>query len=964
MNNIIIVKLDSTYAAVYSGIWQWDYGKILRIQGGNLPKVVEVHFSLQDKGGDSITRIGTTIDGATDVPIPDSFLENGGRAQDYKIYAFIYLENGTAGNTKYKIEMSVKSRPKPEVPGTPEEPELFRETVKAVNAAADRAEQSEQNAKASATEAGKYAASASESAVAAEKTKEDALKEVGEKKQEAIEAIQKQEETSVGKIVNHTDNEIQRIQNQTADSKAELEQTITNAGVSKGEIEHSIETAGTSKTALDKSTELAGTAKTELDSSTQKAGEAKTDLDGSVRTAGEMQETLSATVKQAGALDTSLGEKIKTGTQLKTDLTASGEKAVQDIQTAGSEQLGKMQAVAEEFTTDREQITTNKEDIDSLKEDLVDLPQFKKQNIASEINKSAIGYKNTTNINNNASFADGIYTLTTDADNTVFCGWYFAKKYEIEAGEYFIGFDYETNSGTVELEIRVDGTFKSIGNIKPIVDSETHTYVVKVSCTTGLGIEQIRISGKSKRITVHDIFITKVDNYTKVYSDINKYLKYHNKDFVTPESFGAIGNGIYDDTFAIKEAVAYCIENNVSLHGMREKVYCVSEQIDITNDKGFIIDFDWATIKAIANIDSILKFDGTGISDNSYNLNVIRNIKLDCANRTGGFYCPRAYKTSFIDFAILNVRTFGIKLDAGGGFNALNGAIIGQKTSNECVGIYSNTSDCTFTNVGGIDCHKGIYNAGTNFYYHCHFWLSGNCTGSLYFDHMSGFASLVGCCADTYERSYLSHTDYDIALTNCTFYINPNLYDSDVKPIVFNFRDEVIYYSHHITSSNCSYNIPTNSKNITANLVDRPNMKITFSGHNHFNNIEHVSYANTSEITLGTNIDANFESAKYKLMLNNNFAFLDLKLRTSAILKNWSEYEIATIDGKLYKIAEKMEFPCFLSTTERGGEQVLARLVIDGYKIIIITPTANMTSLIEQMKFITASAMYPLRDNA
>lgn len=372
MNNIIIVKLDSTYAEVYSGIWQWNYGQILRIQGGNLPKVVEVHFSLQDKGGDSITRIGTTIDGATDVPIPDSFLENGGRAQDYKIYAFIYLEDGTAGNTEYKIEMSVKSRPKPEVPGTPEEPELFRETVKAVNAAADRAEQAEQNAKASATEAGKYAASASESAVAAEKTKEDALKEVGEKKQEAIEAIHKKEETSVGKIINHTDNEIQRIQNQTADSKAGLEQTIKNAGVSKEELEHSIETAGTSKTALNKSTELAGTAKTELDTSTQKAGEAKTALDGSARTAGEMQETLSVTVKQAGALDTSLGEKIETGTQLKTELTASGEKAVQDIQTAGSEQLGKMQAVAEEFTDDREQIATNKEDIGSLKEEISD----------------------------------------------------------------------------------------------------------------------------------------------------------------------------------------------------------------------------------------------------------------------------------------------------------------------------------------------------------------------------------------------------------------------------------------------------------------------------------------------------------------------------------------------------------------------------------------------------------------
>lgn len=250
------------------------------------------------------------------------------------------------------------------------EPNIFHETVEAVNAAADRAKMAEQNAKASATEAGKYAASASESAVTAEKTKEDALRKVGEKKREAIEAIQNQEETSVGKITTHTDGEIQRIQNQATESKGELEQTITNAGVSKEELEHSIETAGTSKTALDKSVKLAGTAKTELDTSTLEAGTAKIALDESTETAGTVQETLSATVKQAGALDTSLGEKIKTGTQLKTDLIASGEKAVQDIQTAGSEQLGKMQAVAEAFTADREQIATNKKDIGSLKEDL------------------------------------------------------------------------------------------------------------------------------------------------------------------------------------------------------------------------------------------------------------------------------------------------------------------------------------------------------------------------------------------------------------------------------------------------------------------------------------------------------------------------------------------------------------------------------------------------------------------
>lgn len=358
--NIIHVDFKGERIAQKYNLWQYDYNQILQISGLSLPATVEIHFSLTGNTGETETRVATTKNGITQVQIPNELLRNDGKSGNYSIFAFIYVVDEDSGNTEYEIILHIKSRPAPgEIGEDPEEKRILDEAVNAVNAAADRAEQAEQNAKASAIEAGKYAASASESATAAEK-----------KKQEAIEAIQEQEETSVGKITTHTDDEIQRILNQTAEPKRELEQTITNADASKGELDHSIETAGTSKTALDKSVELAGTAKTVLDTSIREAGEAKTALDGSAKTAGEMQETLSATVKQAGALDTSLGEKIETGTQLKTDLTVSGEKAVQDIQTAGSEQLGKMQAVAEEITADREQIATNKEDIGSLKEDL------------------------------------------------------------------------------------------------------------------------------------------------------------------------------------------------------------------------------------------------------------------------------------------------------------------------------------------------------------------------------------------------------------------------------------------------------------------------------------------------------------------------------------------------------------------------------------------------------------------
>lgn len=128
------------------GIYQYNYGQVLRIQGVTLPPAVEVHFSLQNTGGEATTRIGVTKDGVTDVVIPDSFLENGDATQDYEIYAFIYLRNETSGQTEYKITLHITSRPKPEAFDRPEDAELFREAIKAVNESAARSAESEKQA--------------------------------------------------------------------------------------------------------------------------------------------------------------------------------------------------------------------------------------------------------------------------------------------------------------------------------------------------------------------------------------------------------------------------------------------------------------------------------------------------------------------------------------------------------------------------------------------------------------------------------------------------------------------------------------------------------------------------------------------------------------------------------------------------------------------------------------------------
>lgn len=139
--NIIPIQLDYRFVTTRK-IWQYDYGQILSITGQNLPTATEVHFSLDIRGGSTLSRVGTTMDGVTTVKIPDELLKNNGKSGDFSIYAFIYVADEESGNTEYRITIPVYSRPKPENPSVDPapEPNIFHETVTAVNNAADRAE--------------------------------------------------------------------------------------------------------------------------------------------------------------------------------------------------------------------------------------------------------------------------------------------------------------------------------------------------------------------------------------------------------------------------------------------------------------------------------------------------------------------------------------------------------------------------------------------------------------------------------------------------------------------------------------------------------------------------------------------------------------------------------------------------------------------------------------------------------
>ena len=72
----MIIVDYSTKKVLQGKLWQYNYGQVLRFQGGNLNKVQEIQFALFETGADSLTRFGVTKDGVTDVVIPDTMLEN------------------------------------------------------------------------------------------------------------------------------------------------------------------------------------------------------------------------------------------------------------------------------------------------------------------------------------------------------------------------------------------------------------------------------------------------------------------------------------------------------------------------------------------------------------------------------------------------------------------------------------------------------------------------------------------------------------------------------------------------------------------------------------------------------------------------------------------------------------------------------------------------------------------------
>ena len=378
---------NDDYAHAY-GLWQWDYGQQLRIEGLHLPTAVEIHFALQETGGEAIPRVGTTKDGVTTVTIPDSMLEGNSTVwtadKAYNIYAWVYLSDKSSGETIKRITMQVKSRPKPEAFDAPGDGEIFHEAIEAVNDAAKRAE-----------EAGDKAVVAAEEAKAAATQTAEHL--------QATEGLAEQVETNADTVAQDKQavagmlSQTQQAASDAALSAQEAKLSETAAVQAQAGAEAAEDTArqyaeetGADRQAVanDKQTvtqmrEAVAADRQAVEQTALQFGQTSQDA---LTAIGQAQSTAVGAVKAEGNKQTTAVQEV--GTQAVSEVTEAKTTAVQAVTTEGDTQTKRVEDAAAGIVADREQINQNKQGISALQQTVQDA-QEKVDDIESTLKQAA-----------------------------------------------------------------------------------------------------------------------------------------------------------------------------------------------------------------------------------------------------------------------------------------------------------------------------------------------------------------------------------------------------------------------------------------------------------------------------------------------------------------------------------------------------------------------------------------------
>lgn len=200
------------------------------------------------------------------------------------------------------------------------------------------------------------------------------------------------------------------------------------------------------------------------------------------------------------------------------------------------------------------------------------------------------------------------------------------------------------------------------------------------------------------------------------------------KDYVSPEMFGAVGDGVTDDSVAINNAIQYCHENKKPLYFSLGKQYAIDSPINliatVTNGKQEVSIYgNKATIKAISSMEYMIYVFYN--QNSSGYLSLIKDLTIDANSlANSGIYVEYSVGLSLENIKIDSPLEYGVYVK--GGYEILATKLYFNNTSyiKDTVALYSAVGDSHYTDIIVKNYHTGfIFNKGITEVTRCHFWI-------------------------------------------------------------------------------------------------------------------------------------------------------------------------------------------------------------------------------------------------
>ena len=400
MKKILIADFSKGNEKAYvRGLYQHDYGAILKVTGIEYAEIIRVDFAgTNDEKAHPVVALQEP-DGGFCVKIPKENTDKAG-----ELSAYIYVTDAEAGFTIKEVILPIIKRIEADPDPSGEKTDPFAEAIeeikknaKAAGDSAASAAESEKTASESATQAEKSAVKSQKSAEAAAASEQAAATSATA----AAESASQARESAA--IARSAADQAAKSATAAAESETTAAQQAQNAAQSatnaSGSAESAAQSAETAKTAADAAGKSASSAQQASRSATESASTATAAAQTATTAAGKAAESATLAGQSAGmasqkatAAETSAGNAAESATEAGKSATAAGDSAsaAKTSETAAEEAAQTAQEQAEKIKASAEQIEKNKTDVTSLKEEIANVNSLQNDIISLKADKTSL----------------------------------------------------------------------------------------------------------------------------------------------------------------------------------------------------------------------------------------------------------------------------------------------------------------------------------------------------------------------------------------------------------------------------------------------------------------------------------------------------------------------------------------------------------------------------------------------